>query len=106
MEDSRRKKKRGGGSKEKNKVKIVPWSNIDCLCVMLLPPIWASHICGGLLLHIQDEILGSVSVNMCVCGPQREARAALFLRLKREATGRSPISNGINRENDFCGFIF
>lgn len=46
------------------KVKILPWSNIDCLCVMLSSTIWASHICGELLFQSKVDILGSA----CECG--------------------------------------
>lgn len=56
----------------REKAKILPWSNIDCLCVMLFLTIWASHICGELLFQPKDDILGSG----CVCGREQEARAA------------------------------
>ncbi len=51
----------------KSKVKILPWSNIDCLCVMLSSPIWAGHICGELLFQPKADIFGSVCVCVCVC---------------------------------------
>lgn len=69
--------KEKSGKKKKTKVKILPWSNIDCWCVMLSSPIWAGHICGELLFQPKADILGSVSV--CVRTRGRGQGSPLYL---------------------------
>lgn len=55
--------------RKKPKVNIHPWSNVDCLCLMLSFPISQSHLWWS-TFQPKVDILGSMCV--CVCADRNE----------------------------------